>query len=74
MVTAQFDRVAQSVTERAAELLCAPVSVIDERGVVVASSEPRLVGVPFELGRAGGAEYLRVPIRLDARADYVVVA
>ena len=39
MVTAHFEHVAEEVTERTAELLGALVTVTDERGVVIASSE-----------------------------------
>lgn len=37
----QFEHVAEVVTERMRELLCARVLVIDDRGTVIASSEPR---------------------------------
>jgi len=46
MVTAHFERVAEEVTERTAELLGAPVAVTDERGMVIASSERHTVGLP----------------------------
>ncbi|MBX6342063.1 MAG: helix-turn-helix domain-containing protein [Thermomicrobiaceae bacterium] len=75
MVTGQFERVAEAVTERAAELLSATVSVLDERGVVVASSNDDLVGLPFDLaGRGDEASFLRVPIHLDSQRGEVVVA
>lgn len=40
----QFERVAEAVIERTAHLLSVSVSVIDDRGVVVASSEVSLLG------------------------------
>lgn len=74
MVTGQFDRIAEVVTERTAELLGAPVSVIDERGVIVASSDADTVGLPSDvIARGGPAEHLRVPLHLDSQAGEVIV-
>ena len=72
MMTGQFDQIAQVVTQRTAELLCAQVSVVNERGVVVASSEARAVGRPFELDGANG--YVRIPLRVEGQAGEVIVA
>lgn len=44
-VTTRFERVAESVAERTADLLRAEVSVLDERGVMAASSDLNLVGL-----------------------------
>src|SRR5437763_15815615 len=75
MVTAHFEHVAEEVAERTAELLGAPVAVTDERGVVIASSERRTVGLPWHLVAAGqDSTCVRVPIRLDAQAGEVIVA
>ena len=40
IVARQFEQVANFVTERIAELLCAQVLVVDERGVAIAQSTP----------------------------------
>ena len=75
MVAARFELVAEEVTGRTAELLGAPVAVTDERGVVIASSEPRAVGLPWHLvATARDSTCVRVPIRLDAQAGEVIVA
>src|SRR5438067_6824267 len=75
MVTARFEHVAEEVTGRTAELLGAPVAVTDERGVVIASSERRTVGLPWHLVATGQkSTCVRVPIRLDAQAGEVIVA
>src|SRR5437867_1245264 len=52
-MTTPFDQTAQAITARVSELLCAQTSVIDHRGIVITSSEPRLVGAPFN---GAGAE------------------
>lgn len=74
MVVETFERVAEAVTQRTAELLSARVVVIDERGVVITNSDPRAVGVPYEfLNGAEGAD-VRVPIRLNGQTGQVVVS
>jgi carbohydrate diacid regulator len=70
----QFERVAETVTERASDLLLAPVSVVDEQGVVVASSEPSLLGSRLDSdGRDGVGAYLGVPLRLDSRSGMIII-
>ena len=69
----EFERVAGAITERAAELLQTRIDVIDDRGVVIASSDRHLVGQPpQDLGDDGRG--IRVPLRLDARAAEIRVA
>ncbi|MDP9365956.1 MAG: helix-turn-helix domain-containing protein [Chloroflexota bacterium] len=70
--SADFARVADMIAERAADLLRTRISVADERGVVVASSDPHLVGRPAA-GVAPPGE-LRVPLQLDAQAGEVLIA
>ncbi len=72
--TAQFERIAKVVTERVAELLCAQVFVIDEHSVAIASSNPKLVGLPFNrICSQEAINYLRVPLRLDTKVGEVIV-
>lgn len=74
MVTGQFDRVADSVVARTAELLATDVSVVDDRGVTLASTDPDLVGLPFDLVQPNSASRsLRVPLRLDSHEGQVVI-
>ena len=71
----RFGRVAETVTERTAALLRAPTSVVDSRGLVIASSDTNLVGCPFDMAhRAAEFEFLRIPLRLDGQSGMVVVA
>jgi carbohydrate diacid regulator len=73
-MTTQFERVAEAVTERVSELLHAPISVVDARGLVISSSEPKLIGLPFErAAHEQSAQPLRVPFRLDGRMAEVIV-
>ncbi len=70
----QFEQIAASVTERTADLLSAHVSVTDERGIVVASSARRAIGMTFNDRMVGnGREVLRIPIRLESRMGEVIV-
>lgn len=74
IVTREFEQAATVIAERTADLLSAEVSVVDERGVVVASSESDLVGVLFDPTRdSAGAEYLEVPVRLDNQSRRVII-
>jgi carbohydrate diacid regulator len=66
-----FDRVAETITDRVSDLLGAPISVADGRGLIVASSEPSAIGRSQE-AKADHA-YLRVPLRLHAQAGEVIV-
>ena len=74
MVTEQFDRVAEAVLERTAELLAADVAVVDDRGVTLASTDPDLVGLRFDAVQPDPTGcLLRVPLRVDAHEGQVIV-
>ncbi|PZR97490.1 MAG: CdaR family transcriptional regulator [Chloroflexi bacterium] len=71
----QFERVADTVTERTADLLSTQVSVIDAHGRIVASSESGLLGVtlyPEDQNYVNA--YLRVPLRINNEAGEVLIA
>jgi carbohydrate diacid regulator len=71
----QFEQVAETITERTATLLGAEVIVINARGIVVASSTPRSIGLHYRATDDGNdATMLRFPIRLDAYHGEVIVA
>ena len=74
MGTGHFAGVAEAVAMRTAELLSAPVAVLDERGAVVASSEPGGGGRVAVASRASSVRDLRVPIRLHGQSGQVVVS
>ncbi len=70
----QFERLAQSVSERVADLLRAPVVVVDDRGATVASSQAGLSRLLAEqIASDGQGEVLRVPMRLGERGGEVIV-
>lgn len=69
-----FQRIAESITERTAELLSAQVSVIDAFGTVVASSRPQLVGLRADTAEPSDDQYLRVPLSLDTWTGEIVVS
>ncbi len=66
-----FERVAETVTTRVAELLCAGVSVVDARGKIVSSTDASLAGLA-SLASVSASE-LRVPLRLDGQVGEIVV-
>jgi carbohydrate diacid regulator len=68
--TGRFKRIAEAITGRTADLLCAQVWVLDDRGVTVAGSEPDAIGLPF----APPEDHLRVPLRLGDGHGEVIVA
>lgn len=70
MMTGQFERVAETVARRTADLLRAPVTVVDERGITVARGAAD--NGTAVLGERP-AEYLRVPLRLEGRRAEVVI-
>src|SRR5579884_1139135 len=67
-----FERVADTVTERTAELLGARVSVVDSLGTVVSSSEPDLTGLHLDLEEEHDG-YVRVPLHLENVRGEVVI-
>ena len=73
LMIGEVEQVAKTVVERAAEVLCSRVSVIDERRVVIASSESGAIGLPFGLVHDPESKYARVPLRLGSGAAEVIV-
>lgn len=70
----EFQRVANAVSTRAAELLHTQISVTDAQGVVVASSDPSQIGRLVEPGTGENEEpKIRVPLRLATQAGEVLV-
>ncbi len=69
----QVEQVAKTVVERAAEVLCSRVSVIDEWRVVIASSERSAIGLPFGLVQDSESDYVRVPLRFGSQMAEVIV-
>ncbi len=75
IVLGQFEQVAELVAERTSELLSAPVTVTNERGIVLASTGRHRAGQLFHAGAAeSGPLSLRVPFEFDAQAGEVIVA
>lgn len=73
-VDSQFRRMAESVTEKVAELLRAPVFVMSDSGGTVATSAPDMPRmVAGQLSGEGPREYLRVPFKVGEYEGEVVV-
>jgi carbohydrate diacid regulator len=73
IVAEQFERVAQTVMERTAELLGATVSVADQYGVIIASTTTDLEGQRF-IAADTEDEYLRIPLRLESATGEVIIS
>ncbi len=74
ILTTQFERVAEVVVGRVAELLCAEVTVLDDANVVVASGARHMVGRHFDVdSQAAERPFLRIPIHLDGQSGAVIV-
>lgn len=75
IVADQFERVADAIAERTAEILGAQAAVLDDRRSVVASTETALVGLPFDSFRSVSTDRcLHVPLRFHGRSGEIVVA
>lgn len=71
----KFERVAEFIVERLAELLQTQVLVVNSRDLVVASSLAEAHGLAFsETNEAMRVGYLRLPIQLDGNVGEVIVA
>lgn len=70
-----FVHVANAITDRIAELLCAPVFVTNRRGVIITSSEPHHIGRSLNCERSESAltQFLRIPLRHEAEMGEVIV-
>ncbi len=70
----QFERVAKIVAQRVAQLLCAEVFVIDEQGIAIACSNPKLIGLFFNRICAKNIQkYLQVPFSFDTQVGEVII-
>ena len=70
----QFERVAKIVAQRVAQLLCAEVFVIDEQGIAIACSNPKLIGLFFNRICAKNIlKYLQVPFCFDTQVGEVII-
>jgi carbohydrate diacid regulator len=70
-----YQHVAETLVNRASELLQTAVAVTDDRDLIVAGSDARTIGLPSRLaGDVLQPEYLRVPLRLDTRGGEVIIA
>jgi carbohydrate diacid regulator len=74
VTSGQFEHIAQVVTQRAADLLSAHVSVTDERGAIIASSARRSIGSQSSTSDSQDGEILRVPLQLDSRLGQILIA
>src|SRR5687767_7881957 len=70
-VSTSFERVAELVTARVAELLSVPVWVVDGRGKIVSSTDASCVGLASRM--LGAIAGLRLPLSLEGHVGEVVV-
>ncbi|WP_416674554.1 PucR family transcriptional regulator [Egbenema bharatensis] len=74
-ITTGFLEVAAAVTAKVTELLYAPVFVVDQRGVVLTSSDPAFAGrlLHWEYGEKRLEKFLRVPLCHAAETAEILV-
>jgi len=74
ILTTPFERIAASIAERLAELLCTNIWVLDEQQMILASNLSRDLGGDFILnGHAAHRHMLRVPIHLSEYTGTIVI-
>ena len=74
MAISEFHRVANSVAERASELLCTPVMVTDEQQMIVASSDPGRLGHTIGASESIDRDHCtHLSLQLDGQEGEVVV-
>jgi carbohydrate diacid regulator len=74
VLATRFERIAGAIVERVAELLCAPIAVVDENDVAVASTDPGAIGSVIVLtDENDGQSGLYIPLRLDGQRGAVIV-
>lgn len=70
---AQFTEVACVIRSKVAELLYAPVVVVNHQGAVVTSSNPEQVGLSFDRMSREAINYLQVPLHFANQVGEVMV-
>lgn len=73
VTSAKFIQVACEITDKVAKLLYTKVFIINHYGIVITSSEPTQVGLPFQQISKGAIKYLRVPLEIDNQVGEVIV-
>lgn len=74
LAVGQFERIAGIIAERTSDLIAAEVSIVDDRGVVVASSDPSMHGRLMDLSvDETGKSYVGVPLTIASRSGTVLV-
>src|SRR4051794_16170036 len=74
ILTTPFERIATSIAERLAELLCTNIWVLDEQQAMLASKLPLGSGRDFHLNdHATRTQMLRVPFHLNEYAGTVII-
>lgn len=69
-VTKQFQRIANILSERVAELLCASVLVVDEGGEAIAQTPNNTLYSPFKIA----TPLIRIPIQIANETGEVIIA
>lgn len=69
-----LEQVAKTVTQRTAELLCARVEMMDDRGTMLARSAPSPESASAGSEHDIDDAYIRVPIQLDGHAGHMLIA
>lgn len=70
-----FSEIANLLVDRISKLLITPVFVTDHQGIVITSSEPDWIGLPFQAedGTIAPTLYVRIPLQHEALHGEVIV-
>lgn len=74
-VSASFAQIANTITSKIGELLYVPVVVINNRGIVITSSDPHEVGKPllWNKNESQIASVLHIPLRYETEMGEVII-
>lgn len=76
MASSHFAQVAEAVTERVAALLGTRVSVVDEHGLTITSSDAGLIGLPIAslTSHHNGGGCLKFPLQFNDHTGQIIVS
>lgn len=70
----RFIQVAHQITAKTAELLCAPVCIVNDAEIIITSTEPSQIGQSFSGNQLTSPENLiRIPLHHDTEAGEVII-
>lgn len=74
-VSARFAQIATAITRKISDLLCAPVVVINAKGIIITGSDPHQVSKPFQWNehKSAIAPILHIPLHYESEIGEVII-